>query len=62
MMKGLMDHCMAREKLVNCLKERVEVAETGLLSLRPGGRCSTRRDEEGPGGVGGTCRGTEECA
>lgn len=34
MMKGLMDHCMAQEKLVNCLKERAEATETGLHELK----------------------------
>ena len=33
MMKGLMDYCMAYEKLVDRLKERAEVAETGLHEL-----------------------------
>jgi len=33
-MKGLMDHCMAREKLVDRLKERAESAETGLNELK----------------------------
>ena len=33
MMKGLMDRCIAREKLVDRLKERVETAETWLHEL-----------------------------
>ena len=33
MMKGLMDHCMACEKLVDRLKERADVVETGLREL-----------------------------
>ena len=33
MMKGLIDCCMAREKLVNHLKERAETVETGLDEL-----------------------------
>jgi len=35
MMKGLMDSCMAREKLVNHLKERAEAAKTRLWMRRP---------------------------
>ena len=34
MMKGLMDHCMAREKLVDCLKERAEAAEMEWNELK----------------------------
>ena len=34
MMKGLMDHCTAREKLVDRLKERAKSAETGLNDLK----------------------------
>jgi len=33
MMKGLMDRCMAREKLVDRLKERADVVETRLCEL-----------------------------
>lgn len=33
MMKGLIDSCIAREKLVDRLKERVETAETWLHEL-----------------------------
>lgn len=33
MMKGLMDNCMAQEKLVNRLKERAKTAEMGLHKL-----------------------------
>lgn len=32
-MKGLMDHCMPWEQLVDCLKERAETAEMGLHKL-----------------------------
>lgn len=34
MMKGLMDHCLAQEKLVYHLKERAEATETGLNELK----------------------------
>ena len=34
MMKGLMDRCLAREKQVDCLKEKAEIAETELNELR----------------------------
>lgn len=34
MMKGLMDCCMAREKLVDSLKERAEDAKTRLNKLK----------------------------
>ena len=34
MMKGLMDRCMAREKLVDCLKERAKSTKTGLNELK----------------------------
>ena len=34
MMKGLMDHCLARKQLVDCLKEKAEIAETKLNELR----------------------------
>lgn len=34
MMKGLMDHCMAREKLVDRLKERAETGETEHNELK----------------------------
>ena len=33
-MKGLMDYCMAREKLVDRLKERVEAAEMERNELK----------------------------
>ena len=33
MVKGLIDRCMAREKLVNHLKERAETVETRLHEL-----------------------------
>ena len=33
MMKGLMDRCIAREKLVDYLKEKVETVETWLHEL-----------------------------
>ena len=33
-MKGLMDHCMAWEQLVDCLKEKAETAEIGLHELK----------------------------
>lgn len=33
MMKGLMDRCMAREKLVDHLKEKAKVVEIGLREL-----------------------------
>ena len=34
MMKGLMDRCMAREKLVDHLKERAKFTEMGLNELK----------------------------
>ena len=34
MMKGPMDRCLAREKWVNHLKEKAEIAETELNELR----------------------------
>lgn len=34
MMKGLMDHCMAHENLVNRLKERAEIPEMERNELK----------------------------
>ena len=37
MMKGLMNRCMAREKLVDCLKKKAKAVEKGLGRVRDSG-------------------------
>lgn len=33
-MKGLMDHCMAWEQLMDCLKKRAEIEKTRIHELK----------------------------